>query len=39
MIWVSSQLSPEEYSHHAYTCVPEEVDIDVSPFWDEVMVH
>uniref|UniRef100_A0A8C4NS60 Pleckstrin homology domain containing A5 n=1 Tax=Dicentrarchus labrax TaxID=13489 RepID=A0A8C4NS60_DICLA len=25
---LSSQLSPEDYREHAYTCMPEEVDID-----------
>ncbi|XP_074532892.1 pleckstrin homology domain-containing family A member 5-like isoform X9 [Halichoeres trimaculatus] len=27
LMYLDNQLSPEEYSHHAYTCVPEE-DID-----------
>lgn len=34
---LSSQLGPEDYREHVYTCLPEEVDIDVSsalPFYD-----
>lgn len=30
MFCLSSQLSPDDYREHAYTCMPEEVDTDVS---------
>lgn len=39
MFCLSSQLSPEDYREHAYTCMPEEVDIDVSSGFHSCMTQ
>lgn len=31
MHFPSSQLAPDDYQEYVYTCLPEEMDVDVSP--------
>lgn len=35
---LSSQLGPEDYRKHAYSYMPEEVDIDVSSLMQDMML-